>query len=176
MGQIRHTPPRPRQTVRLDNRRSSRPAHAPLRPHPTRTRPPGPPMMKPCLDCGTPSEHERCNPCQTIFNRGRYGKQTAQRKAKGGRPQYGGGWAAYSRAIRAAATICWICNEGPKPNDPWQADHLMPAQHGGGAGPARAAHRSCNIARGNRTRQTNHNATTHTPTPAPPRTRRNNPT
>jgi hypothetical protein len=152
VGQVRRTPVRPSETVRLDHRRSRRPAHAPLRTHPARSRPPGPPMMKPCLDCGTPSDGNRCPKCHGAHTLARNTKQTGDRKMNGGRPQYAGGWAAYSKAIRQTATTCHLCGQGPKPDDPWQADHLIPAAEGGGAGPARAAHRSCNIRRANRSR------------------------
>jgi hypothetical protein len=110
-------------------------------------------MMRPCLDCGHPTNAERCEPCATRFNRGRYAQQTVARKTNGGRPQYGAGWTAYSKQVRATATRCWICGNGPNPNDPWQADHIQPvSQRGGGTGAAAPAHRSCNIARANKLR------------------------
>lgn len=127
-------------------------------------------MKQPCLDCGTVTDSNRCDPCDLRFRTGRYRAQTAARKSNGGRPQYGGAWAAYSRAVRATATICWICGQGPKPNDPWQADHLNPAAQSRGTDQrAAAAHRSCNIARGNRLR-TNQNSKQKTGigTPTPP--------
>jgi hypothetical protein len=110
-------------------------------------------MMKPCLDCGMAAPAERCQPCGDRYNRGKYRQQTAVRKSRGGRPQYGGDWATVSKVVRANATVCHICRKGADPNDPWQADHLTPAQWGGGAGPVLSAHRSCNIGRGNRTRR-----------------------
>ena len=125
-------------------------------------------MKQPCLDCGTVTDGTRCEPCRTIYDRGRYRQQTAARKAKGGRPQYGGGWAAYARAVRATATVCWICGDPAKPGDPWQADHIIPAQQGGGAGPARAAHRSCNIGRGNRTRKQQNDSGKRSPNASTP--------
>lgn len=54
--------------------------------------------------------------------------------------------------MRATAKACWICGDGKRDNDPWQADHVIPVQNGGGEGPLLAAHRSCNIARANQLR------------------------
>ena len=50
-----------------------------------------------------------------------------------------------SRMIRAQASTCWICGEGPKITDPWAADHIRP---GDPTSPLEAAHRSCNSRRG----------------------------
>ena len=61
---------------------------------------------------------------------------------------YGEGYAARARAVRETATRCWICGEGARPDDPWQADHVLPAADYGGVGPLAPAHRSCNIRRG----------------------------
>jgi 5-methylcytosine-specific restriction endonuclease McrA len=118
-------------------------------------------MKQPCLDCGNPTSGTRCPKCSGAHLRARNTKQTGLRKSKGGRPQYAGGWAAYSKAIRATATVCHLCGEGPKADDPWQADHIIPAARGGGAGPAAAAHRSCNVGRANRERHQQ----TDTPSP-----------
>ena len=109
-------------------------------------------LKKPCIDCGTPTTGTRC-PVHEQGHRDRVNaRQTQQRKARGGRPQYSGTWARQSRAIRDNATICWLCGDGPRDGDPWQADHLLPASMGGTGGPALPAHRSCNIARSNRAR------------------------
>lgn len=125
-------------------------------------------MRKPCLDCGQPADRERCETCAGIFDRGRYQQQTATRKARGGRPQYSGGWAAYAKAVRQSATICAICGDGPKHGDPWQADHITPAARGGGTGAAQPTHRSCNVGRGNRDRVVNLNERKRNMNPAHP--------
>ena len=109
-------------------------------------------MKQPCIDCGRPSDATRCTQCGDRFTQGRYRAQGAARKQAGGRPQYGGQWSRVSKAVRATATVCWICGERERTNDPWQADHVLPARTHGGIGPVRAAHRSCNIARSNKTR------------------------
>ena len=147
MGQVRRTPPRPRKEVRVDNRRSSRPAHASLRTHTARTRPPGPPMMKPCLDCGTPTEGNRC-PTHAAERRATLQRsQNIRRANRGGRSKYGGAHQRGGRAVRANATVCWLCGSGPIPDDPWQADHIQQGDRQTGWGPLAPAHRSCNIRR-----------------------------
>jgi hypothetical protein len=40
-----------------------------------------------------------------------------------------------------------LCGGGARPNDPWQADHVIP---GDADSPLAPAHRSCNAARGNK--------------------------
>ena len=111
-------------------------------------------MKKPCIDCGTPTTGTRCPVHETRHRAAVNRTQTLRRKARGGRPQYSGQWARQAAAVRANATTCWLCGDGPRPNDPWQADHLYPAALTGGApGPALPAHRSCNIARSNRARR-----------------------
>jgi hypothetical protein len=48
--------------------------------------------------------------------------------------------------VLAAATRCWYCHEPPRPDDPFEAAHVV-AHALGGTGDAsnlRAAHRSCN--------------------------------
>ena len=103
-------------------------------------------MRQPCLDCGTPSSNTRCPTCTANYGAAR--QTNRGHKAH----KYGAGYRARAAHIRATATICHICGQGPKNNDPWQADHLI---QGGGLGsgadgPLAAAHRSCNIARSNR--------------------------
>ena len=96
-------------------------------------------MARPCNTPGCPrlahggprcKEHERQH--NTTRNRQR--------------THYHGNYRQRAAQVRATATHCWICNEGPRPNDPWQADHLVP---GDPNSPLRAAHRSCNASRGN---------------------------
>jgi len=47
--------------------------------------------------------------------------------------------------LRANARVCWICGQGPRPDDPWEADHVTGSE-------LRPAHRSCNRARTRRPR------------------------
>jgi hypothetical protein len=111
-------------------------------------------LNKPCLDCGTPAKGTRCTRCSAVYTKTRNDRQTLQRVLNGGRPQYGSQWSKISRGIRATATVCWLCGQGPRPNDPWQADHIIPAakKTSGGEPAAAAAHRSCNISRANKIR------------------------
>lgn len=110
-------------------------------------------MRTTCIDCGTPgTTGTRCNKCDGAHRVKVNRKQTVLRRSRGGRPQYSGAWARQARAIRDNATVCWLCGDGPRDDDPWQADHLLPASMGGTGGPALPAHRSCNIARSNKAR------------------------
>ena len=69
------------------------------------------------------------------------------RKAQTG--QYGGEYQRRAKAVRDAAVACHLCGEGKKENDPFEADHLVPAERGDSA-ILLPAHRSCNRARGNK--------------------------
>ena len=110
-------------------------------------------MKRPCLDCGRPTEGSRCAEHVTAHERRRDLEATRRRRGQGGRPQYGGAHRKEGGRVRAQARECWICGAGPRDNDPWQADHIIPvaAKQGGGGGLA-AAHRSCNIGRANQLR------------------------
>lgn len=92
-------------------------------------------MQRPCLGCGTLTRHPkgRCPPCLT------------QARAHYDNPTY----RADAAQVRATATRCWICGQGPRPNDPWHADHLEPGQRTSELLPA---HASCNVRRGNEMR------------------------
>lgn len=95
-------------------------------------------LPRPCLDCGTLADNgSRCPAC-----RAKYETQRAARRAP--RPHYGGDYARRAKAVRDTATACWICGEGARAGDPWQADHVVPRDP---ASPLAPAHRSCNIRR-----------------------------
>ena len=62
------------------------------------------------------------------------------------RPHYRGNYKARAKKVRDAAEICWVCNEPARPNDPFQADHVVPRD----TNPETLLlpiHRSCNIYR-----------------------------
>lgn len=104
-------------------------------------------VRKPCLDCGRlTAGASRCEPCtakaQTIFEQARANRIR-------NREHYKGDYARRAAAVRANATQCWICLEGPRTSDPWQADHV---DQGNSESLLLPAHRSCNIARANRNR------------------------
>jgi hypothetical protein len=148
MGQVRRTPLRPCQEERTHHGRSCGSPHAQVRQDSTRTRTPGcATMMKPCLDCGTPANGNRCPQHaaqrQAVLQRG----QNQRRAIKGGRSKYGGAYARGGRVVRANATVCWLCGGTTDPTDPWQADHIQQGDRQTGGGPLAPAHRSCNIRR-----------------------------
>lgn len=95
-------------------------------------------IPKPCLACGTPTTNgSRCNDCEI--------EHQATRNAK--RTHYKGDYKKRAKAVRDTAAICHICGEGPRYGDPFQADHLIPADP---TSPLAPAHRTCNARRGNR--------------------------
>lgn len=108
-------------------------------------------MKKPCLDCGRPADATRCVRCAGRFEQIRQNQQTARRQAGiGARRPYDGDYRRRAKAVREATVACWLCGEGWRPNDPWQADHIRP---GDPDSPLAGAHRSCNIARANKSRK-----------------------
>lgn len=103
-----------------------------------------PGVKRPCMDCSTLTDKgSRCPACQSRLN----ARMDAARIGK--RQHYGGDYAKRAKAVREAASLCWICGNGARAGDPWQADHVEP---GNPDSPLAAAHRSCNIARSNRAR------------------------
>ena len=55
--------------------------------------------------------------------------------------------------VLAYADLCWLCDKPfADPRDPPVCDHVIPVSHGGSDQPSnlRAAHRSCNLRRGNK--------------------------
>jgi hypothetical protein len=95
-------------------------------------------LPKPCLTCGNlTTGRGRCEPCRLAEGR----------RADGMRPKrqhYGGKYQAEAKRVRDGARTCWLCGQGRRDADPWQADHVVPGQVGS---PLLPAHRSCNIAR-----------------------------
>ena len=55
-----------------------------------------------------------------------------------------------ARQVRNNATTCALCGQGPRENDPWVADHIIPRANGGAdtIDNLQPAHRSCNGRRG----------------------------
>lgn len=104
------------------------------------------------MDCGTPTTTTRCPSCTASHTQQRDATATFQRRRGGGRPGYNGAFRKEGGRVRATATRCWLCGDGPRPNDPWQADHVIPVSKGGEGGPLAPAHRSCNISRANKLR------------------------
>ena len=102
-------------------------------------------VMRPCMDCQTliPNKQIRCDACaETKQARNTLRERMRVRE----RPHYEGNYRKRAAAVRASAEVCWICNEPARPNDPWQADHVIPRD----TDPETLllpVHRSCNIYR-----------------------------
>ena len=101
---------------------------------------------KPCRICGVLSPEPLCEPHRAQA-KAIHEARRAQRKAQTG--QYGGDYARRAKAVRDSAVICHICGEGRKQNDPFEADHYIPAEQGSQA-TLLPAHSSCNKRRGNK--------------------------
>jgi hypothetical protein len=94
------------------------------------------PRRRPCLDCGALIPRgSRCADCQR--------PREAARNAR--RTHYAGDYRARAKAVRESAVVCWLCGEGAREGDPWQADHVVP---GAPDSPLAPAHRACNARRG----------------------------
>jgi hypothetical protein len=92
---------------------------------------------KPCLRCQTLHRNSSiCTECQRIVD--------ANRNAS--RPHYMGSYQKQAKQVRDTATVCWLCGQGKRLDDPFTADHYYP---GDPSSPLIAAHRSCNSRRGN---------------------------
>lgn len=95
------------------------------------------PIQRPCLTCRNLTTNiKRCDPCQAAWERNRNEART----------HYKGDYQRRAKQVRDTATTCWLCGQGPKEGDPFQADHVEPGKRDS---ELRAAHRSCNAARGN---------------------------
>jgi hypothetical protein len=101
---------------------------------------------KPCLECGKLSLGD--TRCETHrLERLRLMEATRPKrkyKTKPKREHYGGDYAKRAKAVRESATYCHLCGDGPRHNDPWTADHIIP---GNPQSPLAPAHRSCNSSR-----------------------------
>lgn len=97
------------------------------------------PFPIPCLDCGVLTTY--ANRCEK-----HHSEYIAIKEARKDRSHYSGDYRKRAKQVRDSAEICWICNEGYRPNDPWTADHYYA---GDPNSPLLPAHRSCNSRRGN---------------------------
>jgi len=96
------------------------------------------PLPRPCLDCGQLTRNtSRCDAC----NRAKEREASARR---GPRKHYSGDYRKRAKAVRESPGPCWVCGQGDLPNDPWQADHVVP---GDPDSVLAKCHRSCNIKR-----------------------------
>lgn len=98
-------------------------------------------IRKPCLTCGKLTTNaSRCDPCHAAHARALDAKRDPAK-----RQHYKGDYRRRAKAVREAASVCWLCGEGERQGDPWQADHVVPGEP---ESPLMPAHRSCNIRRG----------------------------
>jgi hypothetical protein len=89
-----------------------------------------------CLGCGVLTSHgSRCQTCKAIQDR----EIEARR---GVRPHYQGDYKQRAKVVRDNATVCYLCGQGARAADPFQADHVI---EGDPYSPLLPAHRSCNI-------------------------------
>jgi hypothetical protein len=89
------------------------------------------PILRPCLNCRTlTAGKSRCETCQAKHDE-----------------LYDSDYRRLAKIVRDTATVCHICGEGPRPDDPFTADHIRPRDK---TSPLAAAHRTCNSRKGNR--------------------------
>jgi 5-methylcytosine-specific restriction endonuclease McrA len=83
-----------------------------------------------CLICGRPSQESRCHAHRLPRRSGTYTRD--------------------AKAVVQSATRCHLCGQGPRPGDPFVADHIQPRVLGGTDHPSNLApaHRSCNGRKG----------------------------
>jgi 5-methylcytosine-specific restriction endonuclease McrA len=101
---------------------------------------------KPCRICGVLSLEALCEP-HSAQAKAIHEARRALRKAQTG--QYSGEYQRRAKAVRDSAIVCHICGEERKENDPFEADHVIPASSGD-TGQLLPAHRSCNRRRSNK--------------------------
>jgi hypothetical protein len=102
---------------------------------------------KPCLDCGKlTTGNNRCDQHENLVKQLHNSKRAVVKKQTG---QYSGDYRKRAKLVRETALVCHICGNGAKFDDPWVADHTIPAQFGSTA-ELLPAHKSCNEKRGNK--------------------------
>jgi hypothetical protein len=101
---------------------------------------------KPCLVCGKLSLERLCEAHLAVEKQEH---EERRRITKSLTSQYRNGYAKRAKAVRESAIICHLCGEGKKEEDPFEADHINPAENGATA-LLLPAHRSCNRKRSNK--------------------------
>jgi hypothetical protein len=101
------------------------------------------------IPCGVCGELTRNDGALCSLHKRQYEQQAELRRAlvKKLTGQYSGDYRRRAKIVRDTAVECHICGRGALPNEPWEADHLDPADPNS---ELRAAHRSCNLRRGNK--------------------------
>lgn len=106
-------------------------------------------LPRPCLDCGVLTTNpSRCDRHQADADQRRAYRQAnnLQRKEKKTR-LYSKDYQLRAKRIRETATVCYLCLEHKRADDPLQVDHLYPELFD--SSPLLPAHRSCNNRKGN---------------------------
>ena len=104
-------------------------------------------FLKPCTRCGVLSQN---NLCDTHLAEAK-SRQSAKRAfTKSNTRQYSGAYRRLAKIVRETAEICHICGKGYIAGDPFEADHLYPGTEVTSIAQLAPAHRSCNIARGDK--------------------------
>jgi 5-methylcytosine-specific restriction endonuclease McrA len=100
----------------------------------------------PCIECGqlTKNEGGKCSTHKRLYEQQQELRRSLVKKLTG---QYSGDYRKRAKAVRDNALECHLCGRGALPNDPWEADHIDPADP---KSELAAAHRSCNLRRGNK--------------------------
>lgn len=101
---------------------------------------------KPCRICGVLSPKPLCQ-THLAQSRAVHEQRRALRKAE--TKQYSNGYKKRAKLIRDTAIVCHICGEGRRMNDPFEADHVIPATPGDSA-LLLPAHRTCNRLKSNK--------------------------
>jgi hypothetical protein len=99
---------------------------------------------KPCLICNALSLETLCPTHLAQVKQLHDIRRQQVKKATG---QYSGDYRKRAKQIRDTAIVCHLCGEGARYNDPWEADHIDPANP---MSELKAAHASCNRSRGNK--------------------------
>lgn len=106
-------------------------------------------FRRPCIDCGALGEPGESR-CPTHTARIDQLNTARRNQVKANTQQYKGAYTRLAKIIRQTAVVCHICGDGPRYNDPWEADHLQPGTPVTDLSQLAPAHRSCNQSRGNR--------------------------
>lgn len=99
--------------------------------------------MRPCLECDTPT---RGTYCPDHGARRNVDPRTTTEKG------LGYAYRKVAQRVLAEEHVCWMDGQPARPNDPLTVDHIVPRSRGGTheRSNLRAAHASCNSARGAR--------------------------
>ena len=97
-------------------------------------------FQRPCLTCGQLTKAGSY--CDTHTPKR---VDTPERKLRK-QIKYNSEYKRLAKKVRQTATHCWICGQGARADDPFEADHITPGTLQGGLLPA---HKTCNAKRGN---------------------------